>query len=245
MLLLLSILSAVALGQRHDEWQHVLDKHRSKTGRVDYKNLGQDEGLGRYLHSLSSYAEPTSRAEQLAFWINAYNALTVKLVSDHWPIASIKELDDGQVWDTRTFSVARQTLTLNQIERQKLMSLGEPRIHVALNCASLGCPPLHKDAFSAETIEQQLHEVSSAWISSTGIEIDPSSQHLKLSTLFDWYASDFIVSDGLTVSGVKSKLQGPIRWVSQYTTQKQKEWLLRGNYTISFIPYSWDINATE
>ncbi|MGB0638961.1 MAG: DUF547 domain-containing protein, partial [Myxococcota bacterium] len=185
------------------------------------------------------------RSERLAFWINAYNALTVKLVVDHWPIASIKELDDGQVWDKRKFTVANQQLTLNQIEREKLKPLREPRVHVALNCASLGCPPLYKDAFVAESIEQQLHDATSAWVSSSGIEIDEESQHLKLSTLFDWYGPDFIVSDDVTISGVKSKLQGPVLWVGQYTTQKQKEWLLRGNYTISFIPYSWDINATD
>jgi hypothetical protein len=245
MLHLLPFISAVAFGQGHDDWQSVLDNYRSSTARVNYEKIGHDGAVDSYVNSLAARPEPATRPEKLAFWINAYNAITVKLVADNWPIKSIRDLDNGQVWDSRTFTVANQTLTLNQIERQKLIPMEEPRVHVALNCASLGCPPLYKDAFLGRIIEQQLHEVSVSWISTAGIEIDPASKQLRMSVIFDWYASDFNVSDGLTLSRVKSKHQGPVKWVSQYTPQKQKEWLLHGNYTISFMPYSWAVNAPD
>ena len=242
---MLSILTAVSMAQNHRDWQQVLDNYRSETARVHYEKIARDNATDRYIHALATHTEPTEKHEQLAFWINAYNAITVKLVADHWPIGSIKEIDNGQVWDRRTFTVANQQLTLNEIERKKLLPLGDPRVHVALNCASLGCPPLYKEAFLAKTIEQQLHDATTSWVASTAIQTDTANQQLQMSMIFDWYAADFDVSDERTLSGVKSKLQGPVKWVSQYTSPSQRDWLLKGNYTISFLPYSWAINSPD
>ena len=142
MLTLLLALLTTAEAHDHSKWQAVLDKHRAAEATVDYPAIQAASSTKSYVTGLATASEPTQRAEKLAFWLNAYNAITVDLVAKSWPIGSIKELDSGKVWTTRSFTVAGQRLSLDQIEKEKLVPLGEPRIHFAVNCASIGCPAM-------------------------------------------------------------------------------------------------------
>ena len=122
-------------------WGETLSTHVSLAG-VDYQAIGPT-GLDPYLAQLAGAdLSSASKAEKMAFWINAYNALTVDLISENQEISSIRDLDRGKVWDARKFTVAGQQLSLNDIEHGTLRPMGDARVHAALNCASKGCPPL-------------------------------------------------------------------------------------------------------
>ena len=135
------------------------------------------------------------RIEQKAYWINLYNALTVKLIVDHYPVGSIttlgKTLGAFGPWDDHLITLAGQTLSLNDIEHRILRPLWkDPRIHFAVNCASYGCPDLQDIAFTAENIETLLNKAATDYLSHPrGAHFD--GDELVLSSIFDWYAEDF------------------------------------------------------
>ena len=119
-------------------WQAVLDAHVDTASDVDYAGVKADPRLETYVAGLATASEPEGKEAQLAFWMNAYNALTVDLVTDEWPLASIRDLDGGNPWRKRTFTVAGRSVTLDDIEHRILRPLGDPRIHAGVNCASRG-----------------------------------------------------------------------------------------------------------
>lgn len=141
---------AQAFDHTHADFGEVLKAHVSPAG-VTYQALAADRaGLDTYVKSLESVDISGSAApEAMAFWINAYNALTLTLIVDNYPLASIRDLNDGNPWDVHSWTVAGQTVTLNNIEHNILRPMGDARIHAAVNCASKGCPPLAGTPFTA------------------------------------------------------------------------------------------------
>jgi len=239
----LFLLVSTAAAMDHSAWQAALDKYRSAEARVDYAGIAQTGALGGYMAGLSKAAVPPDAAAKMAFWVNAYNAITVHLVAQSWPIGSIKELDGGKVWTTRSFTVAGQALTLDQIEKQKIAPLGDPRAHVVLNCASLGCPPLSAKALTQENLETQLSTATRTWLSSTGVVIHRDSNEVVLSPIFDWYARDFPDPGGAALPGVEARMQGPVKFIAGYLPADQAGFMLAGGYTHRFYPFNWTVNA--
>ncbi len=228
----------------NSEWQAVLDRYRTSAARVDYVGIQAADALKGYMAALAGTTEPTDRADKLAFWLNAYNAITIDLVADNWPLNSIKDLDGGAIWSTRKFTVAGQSLTLDEMEKKKLVPLGDPRIHFVLNCASQGCPPLGPSAFSSARLESQLNHATRAWLPSKGVVIDRSAHTLTLSSIFDWYAHDFPDTDGSTaIPGVEGRLQGALRFVAKHMPDATASWILSGNYEVHFYPFTWTVNS--
>lgn len=230
-----------ALASPH--WQGVLDVHRTQEGRVNYAAIKKTDAVAATIDWLATAKEPADRFGQIAFWVNAYNALTVDMVADSFPVASIKALDQGRVWKTRRFTVAGRQLSLDQIEHEILTPLGEPRIHFVLNCAALSCPPLYARAYKAETLNADLDEASRGWMTKGGVHIDRESKKMTLSRIFDWYALDFVDTPGGTIAGVDGRLQGVLHFVSQYVGHVDAEWIKAGGYTIEFAPYDWGLNV--
>ena len=152
----------------HAIWDELTRKHVDKNGRVDYSGFQEDVvRLDEYLAVLSANApDPTkwSDEEQIAYWINAYNAFTIKLVADHYPVESIKDIKRGipmvnTVWDIKFIEIGGEEYDLNNIEHGILRKdFDEPRIHFAVNCASESCPILRRGAFTAENLDKQLTE---------------------------------------------------------------------------------------
>ena len=186
----------------HAEWQGVLDDYlvveSPGANRFDYEGLqvDKDPRLDRYINSLTSI-DPRllARDAQMAYWINLYNSLTVRLIRDNYPVPSITELGSSLLsrgpWDDEIVSVAGRVLTLNDIEHRILRPVFEDyRIHFAVNCASIGCPDLSPLAFTADNLDRQLDSLARAFLSDPrGIELD--REELRLSKIFQWFREDF------------------------------------------------------
>lgn len=184
----------------HELWDSLLKEHVQVNGQVDYKGFIQDSlKLNNYI-SLLENNHPNdkhwSRDERLAYWLNAYNAFTIKLVTDHYPVKSIKDIKPGipfinSVWDIKFINIEGANYDLNNIEHGIVRKqFDEPRIHFALNCASISCPRLRNEAYTAKKLETQLVEQSKIFLSNP-IKNQISKDKIVLSKIFSWFGGDF------------------------------------------------------
>jgi hypothetical protein len=209
----------------HSAWNTMLSKHVTATGKVKYKGFQKDKpALEAYCQYLSSHPPQAdwSSDEKKAFWINAYNAFTIKLITDNYPVASIEKLDNGKPWDVKRIPIGDQTYSLNQIENDILRpQFHDPRIHFAINCAARSCPPLLNKAFTAQNIGQILEERTRKFINDPFFnQITP--EKAQLSKIFEWYGADF----------------GDLRlFLNRYSTVK-----LTDQTAIRFNEYNWELN---
>lgn len=229
-------------GAQAAELGTVFSRHVDARGRVDYAAAAADEELEAVVAALATAPEPTDPAAKMAFWINAYNVLTVDLVADHWPLGSIRDLDDGKPWDTRRFQVAGREVTLNDIEHRILRPMGDPRVHAAVNCASLGCPPLAVAPFTAGGLDAELDQASERWATTTGVQIDKAARTVKLNRIFDWYGDDFAPGATADVPGVEGKQDAAVQFLVKHLPASEATWLMAGGYTTSWAGYSWRVN---
>ena len=221
----------------------VLSRHVDDRGRVAYEAAAGDDALEAVVAGLSGAVEPVDRAEKMAFWINAYNVLTVDLVADHWPLESIRDLDEGNPWDARRFTVAGQSVTLNDIEHRILRPMGDPRIHAAVSCASLGCPPLAMTPFTAAGLDAELDAASRRWAKTTGVRIDRAKGTVALNRIFDWYGQDFVATATADVPGIEGKKDAAVQFLVRFLPKEEAAWLMAGGYRVSWADYSWMVNA--
>lgn len=216
----------------HAQWTELLEKHVSVEGNVNYQGFQQDQqALDRYLDLLSANppASNWSEAEQLAYWINAYNAFTVKLILDHYPLTSIKDIANGlpminSPWDIKFFKIGETDMDLNTIEHEILRKqFAEPRIHFAINCASFSCPRLRNEAFEANTLEQQLEDQTYGFIYNPD-KNRISDSSIQLSSIFSWFEGDFTKEGDL------------ISFIRPYKVD------IREDLKIEYIEYDWLLN---
>ena len=166
--------------------------------RINYANVTPEDRarLQEYIDRMS-LTDPREYplAEQQAYWINLYNALTVSLVIEHYPVKSIRKIYGGLLgtgpWDESLVEVAGQALSLNDIEHRILRPIWrDPRVHYAVNCASLGCPNLAADVYTASNVDAMLDSGARAFINnSRGVDLQAGK--LQLSSIYDWYDTDF------------------------------------------------------
>jgi hypothetical protein len=238
----MELLSLVLVaGAATDPYQAALDTYTAG-GNVDYGAIHAVDAFGPIVLALTSAPVPADPKAATAFWINAYNALTIDLVADAWPLASIQALDGGKVWDTRRFLVAGKARTLNDIENGILRPMGDPRVHAALSCASRGCPPLAPKAFAGPTLDEQLDLAASVWMHTTGIAIDRARGTVALSKIFDWYDADFAKLPGPDVPGIDGEAEAAIRFALVHDPG-DAPYLRGGGYTVGWIAYDWGVNA--
>ncbi len=229
----------------HSLWQQVLERHiqpeASGINLFDYASaLEQSRGeLEGYLSQMQAL-DPRllSRAEQKAYWINLYNALTVQLILDNYPVKTITRLGQGLFqfgpWDDEIAEIAGQKLSLNDIEHRILRPIWlDPRIHFAVNCASMGCPNLQARAFTAENTEGLLEFAAAEFLRHPrALYFRPDGQ-LQLSSIFDWYKEDF--GDDQTSRLVK---------LSAYAPEAMAEKLQ--NYRGKIVyDYDWQLNEVK
>ncbi len=174
-------------------------------GRVNYKDLCQDERLQAYIEQLAATNPDTITTEKakLAFWINAYNAYTLKVICDHYPVKSINDLHTGgliigtllkrTIWDKPFVIINNTKTTLNTIEHKIIRRrFRDPRIHFALVCAAQSCPPLRSEAYEGTRLDEQLDDQGKKFFSQKSknyFELDKMTAHL--SKILDWYGKDF------------------------------------------------------
>ena len=209
----------------HQAWDDLLQKHVSEKGKVDYRGWQKDMNqLNAYLEMLAQHTPNKSwgRNEKVAYWINAYNAFTVKLILDNYPLRSIRDLDNGAVWDREWIKLGGQTYSLNQIEHEILRKrYPDPRIHFAVNCAATSCPPLLSRAYTAEKLEMQLEQQTKAFITNETYN-KLGRKEVIVSKIFDWYREDF----GSLIS-----------FLNQYTDVP-----INANASVQYREYDWALN---
>lgn len=186
----------------HSHWQSILDDYlvedESGVNLFDYEGLqvDGDARLDRYVNDLSAIdPRKLNKAEQMSYWINLYNALTVRLVAANYPVASITELGDRLLssgpWDDEIIAVADRALTLNDIEHRILRPVfKDHRIHFAVNCASIGCPDLNALAYTAADLDKMLSQAATRFLNHPrGLQLE--GDMLRLSKIFRWFQGDF------------------------------------------------------
>ena len=175
----------------HGAFDALLKANVSETGIVNYKGFIKNKTLLEdYIKSLgeSLPSENWTKEDKLAYWMNAYNVMTIDLIIRNYPIKSIKDLK--KPWDQRLWKLGDKWYNLNEIEHQILRKMDEPRIHFGINCASFSCPPLFNEAFNASKVDAQLNILAFQFIN------DPqrntiSEMNVEISEIFSWFAKDF------------------------------------------------------
>lgn len=230
-------------------YAHILDRYVNSNGLVDYQGLQANaESLKAFNESLGTVAPKTyaswSDAEKIAFLINAYNAFTLESIIDQNPLKdSIRDIPG--VWKIRRFNIAGQSKTLDDIEHQMLrQQFNEPRIHAALNCTAISCPPLRIEPYTAEELDQQLEDQVKRWLSTPqGLQIDRSQNRVAISAIFDWFGDDWIPQYGVETGFTgNEKQRATLNFISQYVSPSDREYLRQGNYQLSYLEYDWTLN---
>ena len=220
----------------HDLFDQVLQEHVDTEGLVNYAKLkSKPEKLEKYL-DLLAVAKPTelSYNAQLAFWVNAYNALVIKGAVNHYPTTSVRKVKwFGGFFYRLKFQVAGKTYTLNQIEHDIIRTeFVDPRIHFILVCASSSCPPIENSAFSAEDIEERLETATFNFIQEPeNIRLDRAKRRVYLSKIFKWYETDFYEG-----------YDGVADFLADYLPAEAADLLLAENVKFHYLDYDWTLN---
>ena len=235
---------SVSFDHQHTEWTTFLKRY-VKDGTVFYTGINQSgqEALSGYLRQLELVTPEQmggwTEAQKLAFWINAYNAYTIRLIIDNYPVRSILTMGllPGGAFRKNFIPLTRlrgKILSLNDIEHEILRKeFEEPRIHFAIVCASISCPALRSEAFAATDLERQLEEVARAFIlDETKNRYDAGKRTLHLSSIFKWFREDF-ERDG----------QGLVDFVAPYFEPGIRTQLGSGQVRVRFLRYDWGLNG--
>jgi hypothetical protein len=259
LLLLSTVYSAVSMAQEtlHQPWQKLLAQHvkpinNGHSSQVDYAGMKMDRAqLKAYLAALGSVDKDVfaqwSAPKQLAFLINAYNAWTVEFILTAYPdLASIKDLGSffSSPWSKKFIPLLGETRSLDNIEHQLIRGdnkYGDPRIHFAVNCASIGCPALREEAYSADKLEQQLTEQTVRFLTDTSRNRFNDSS-MELSAIFKWYGDDFT----LGFRGSNSLPTFILLYHEALNLTPAQQALLKSeNMDNKFLNYDWTLNAAR
>ncbi|MDP3334295.1 MAG: DUF547 domain-containing protein [Methylococcaceae bacterium] len=176
-------------------------KNNVKLMLVDYPALKANGSLDKAYKKLSSFdlKHLSGRDEQLAFYINAYNILALKTVVEHWPLDSIKDVGSllSPVWDKSAGELGGKTVSLGEVEHKILRPMGEPRIHLAIVCASVSCPDLRVEPYTAAKLSAQLDDQTQRFLDNPGKGLVVDKDKIRVSQIFDWFEKDFAAGGGV------------------------------------------------
>ena len=224
----------------HSAWDALLQRYVNDAGRVNYrqwKAQSRDE-LRRYLESMAAVSPNalSDGGERIAYWINVYNALTVHGMLEFYPTRSIKDhvsyFYGFHFWKDTRIRVSGKRRSLDAIEHQILRKAGEPRIHFAIVCASIGCPRLWNHAYTGEGLDMQLDANARHFFAQAqNYRLDRASSRLYLSSIFDWFGKDFGAGEGALRNVV-----------ARYVSAEDARYLKERTPKVGFLPYDWNIN---
>lgn len=246
--------STVYVGQRsagrvsmekidHSSWDKLLRKYVDKDGYVNYRSWHASASdrrvLSGYLNSLSQATPPVSAGKdsKLAFWINAYNAVTVHGILREYPTSSIRnhtaKLFGYNIWKDLQLYVGGRAYSLEAIEHETLRKMSEPRIHFAIVCASIGCLRLLNEAYTPSKVQQQLETNAKDFFSrSQNFRYESQSRRFYLSSILSWFAEDF-------GSNQSSQLRTISRWLPNKSAKAAAQ---AGSGNVSYLDYNWNLN---
>ncbi|MFQ5716943.1 MAG: DUF547 domain-containing protein [Nitrospinales bacterium] len=225
------------------EWDAMLKKYVApktisgiRVHAVDYRQIKQDEQFDRLLDRLKTFKSSRlqTRDDKLSFWINVYNIMAVKMIRDHYPVKSIKDLGGlfRSVWKIPVGFVGGKELTLHEIEHEILRRMGEPRIHAAIVCASVSCPDLREEAYVPARLHFQLDDQMSKFLQrpAKGLRIEREKGRVYLSSIFKWFDEDF------------ESRGGTLSFIADYLAPQDRTILQAQNMKIDYMDYNWNLN---
>jgi len=246
-LLILFLLNINIISQdNHSLFSRILSKN-VYDGHVNYKGILSGKSLDKYLEQLTNTNPDTIKNsnDRMAFWINAYNAYTLKAIVDNYPVESINDLHSGglilgsifstTVWDKDFVIVNNEETSLNTIEHKILRKkFNEPRIHFAIVCASISCPPLRNEAFEGYKLEDQLTDQAQLFLNDeTRNKFELESKEASISKIFDWFDEDFGDND-------EKVFQFISKYVPDNISKSIKENV--SDWDIDYLDYNWNLN---
>lgn len=233
-----------------------------KGGLVDYASLKQNRaGLDRFVEEIKSVTEADykswTREQQLAFWINVYNAWMCRIVIDHYPIHgdrmigflypenSVQRITG--IWDGIRLGTAGREVSLNDIEHKILRPVfHEPRIHFAIVCASKGCPVLQNEPYRASALEQQLEASAHGFIQDPSkVRLNRAAGKLELSKIFNWFYEDFDAMADPSWEHLYGDEAGPVAFVSKHVASTDAAFLKSRAVKIGYFDYDWSLNEKK
>lgn len=233
------MIPAQAFDHSHAGFDSLLGKYVKPSG-VNYAGLKSDIApLNTYLDVMAAVPESEfkqfSKDQQMAMLINLYNAATLKLVVDHYPVKSIKDISPsaGGPWKQPVVRLFGKNKTLDYLENEVLRpNYKDPRVHFAINCASIGCPSLRSEAFQASKLSAQMDEQTRLFLKDTSKNrFDAKNKTLYLSSIFDWFKGDFVAKSGSVE-----------KFIAPYVDANDRAVIEKGGLTLKNTEYSWSLN---
>ncbi len=223
LIIFLLLVSTTLMAQpNYKNYDAFLQKYVNSSGKVNYKKIKKSEveTLAKEFQAATPQKGWTKN-EQLAYWLNAYNLFTIKLIVDNYPVSKITDLDKGKPWDVKRIDLGGKTYSLNDLENEIIRpTFKDARIHFAINCAAKSCPPLYNKAFTSDKVQTLLEQRTKAFLTSKANVL--SEKKVKISKIFDWYKSDF----------------GTINvFLTQFSTVKVTK-----EATVEYLDYDWSLN---
>jgi hypothetical protein len=256
---LLAQTAAAGFDHSHASWTTLLKKHvrvidSGKASQVRYAGMATDKAaLKDYLASLTAVSQASfdafSKPQQMAFLVNAYNAFTVDLILTRYPkLASIKDLGSllQSPWKGKGVPLLGTQMSLDNIEHDTLRARGrydDPRVHFAVNCASIGCPALREEAFVADRLEAQFEEQAQRFMADRSRNRYSAERNkVEVSKIFDWFGDDFKQGH----KGVSSLSQFLGRYANQLAdAPADRDRLRAGGVSVGFLEYDWKLNDAK
>lgn len=217
-------LPSEAESQDYKVYNSLLKNHVDAKGNVNYKQLLKekksiDQVLSEWSKIKTSQLHPKAR---LALYLNLYNLSTLKVILEHYPVKSIKDIKGGKIWDSAFIPLNGALISLNELENEFIRkAYKEPRIHFLLNCGAKSCPPLYQEAFTEKNVDALMETRTQLFINDGRSNVIKQNQ-VKLCKIFEWYKSDF---------------GDLIVFINKYSKAKVKN-----NAQILFLEYNWDLN---
>ncbi|MGK7389505.1 MAG: DUF547 domain-containing protein [Candidatus Cyclobacteriaceae bacterium M2_1C_046] len=221
----------------HQQWDQLVKKYVTPDGWVDYKGFIKDSAkLNDYLQTLKNTPpdDEWKEDEKMAYWLNVYNAFVVKLIIDNYPVESIKDIGPKlsiptvrDVFTVEYINIGNKELSLNDVEHNILRNMDEPRIHFAVNCASISCPKLRDEAYTAEKLDEQLDDQAEFFLNESG-ENELSPDQIKISKIFSWFKGDF------------TKEGTVINYLNKFSDVE-----INPGADIDYKDYDWSLNSNE
>ena len=245
----------------YSDYAYILSTYVDEHGLVSYKELKADrKRLDTFTDAIGKLDpevyEKWTEKEKIAFLINAYNALTLKLIIDHYPIEwsytkvllypknSIRQIDGA--WDEIEFPFMRGKVTLDRIEHDILRKkFNEPRIHMALVCAAISCPYLRTEPYTAAKLDEQLDDQSRRFVKHPfQVKIHRANERIYLSSIFKWFGDDFVKTYGTDkkFTDYKENQRAVLNFISKYLPPEDVEYLEKGKAWIEYRQYNWALN---
>ncbi len=221
----------------HSGYDGLVKAHVDEDGWVDYEGIrSESPKLDEYIESIAQADfGALGRDEKLALLINAYNAFTIRLILDYYPVESIKDIPSKR-WEDKRWTIGGTTYTLNQIEHEQIRpKFKEPRIHFALVCAAIGCPILRNEAYTGERVEEQLEDQARyVHTHDRWFQFDREKGVVRLTKLYDWYGGDFAQVAG-----------SALQYAARYAPKLEKALESARPPRIEWLDYDWTLNDVK